>query len=101
MKLSKKMLTGALAMVLGVSLLAGCGGQKEAPKDAAKTPAELSGTVTASGSTALLPFLKPAQEEFQKKNAKVTVNIAGGGSFTGQNQVGAGSVNIGNSDVPL
>ena len=101
MKLSKKMLTSALAMVLGVSLLAGCGGQKEAPKDAAKTPAELSGTVTASGSTALLPFLKPAQEEFQKKNAKVTVNIAGGGSFTGQNQVGAGSVNIGNSDVPL
>jgi len=101
MKLSKKMLTGALAMVLGVSLLAGCGGQKEAPKDAAKIPAELSGTVTASGSTALLPFLKPAQEEFQKKNAKVTVNIAGGGSFTGQNQVGAGSVNIGNSDVPL
>ncbi|CQR72935.1 Phosphate-binding protein PstS 1 precursor [Sporomusa ovata DSM 2662] len=101
MKLSKKMLTGALAMVLGVSLLTGCGGQKEAPKDAGAAQAELSGTVTASGSTALLPFLKPAQEEFQKKNAKVTVNIAGGGSFTGQNQVGAGSVNIGNSDVPL
>jgi len=101
MKLSKKLLTGALAMVLGVGLLAGCGGQKEVPKDAGTAQAELSGTVTASGSTALLPFLKPAQEEFQKKNAKVTVNIAGGGSFTGQNQVGAGSVNIGNSDVPL
>ncbi len=101
MKLSKKIVAGALAMMLGASLLAGCGGQKEAPKDAGKAQAELSGTVTASGSTALLPFLKPAQEEFQKKNAKVTVNIAGGGSFTGQNQVGAGSVNIGNSDVPL
>lgn len=97
MKLSKKLFASALAMMLGVSLVAGCGGQKEAPK----AQSELSGTVTASGSTALLPFLKPAQEEFQKKNAKVTVNIAGGGSFTGQNQVAAGSVNIGNSDVPL
>lgn len=100
MKLSKKMLAGALAMMLGVSLVAGCGGQKEAPKDA-QAQGQLSGTVTASGSTALLPLLKPAQEEFQNKNAKVTVNISGGGSFTGQNQVAAGSVNIGNSDVPL
>lgn len=101
MKLSKKMLVSALALMLGVSLVAGCGGQKEAPKDAPKAEAEITGTVTASGSTALLPFLKPAQEEFQKKNPKVTVNIAGGGSFTGLNQVAAGSVNIGNSDVFL
>jgi phosphate transport system substrate-binding protein len=87
-------------MVMGVSLLAGCGGAK---KDDAKSAAqgEVSGTVTASGSTALLPLLKPAQEEFQKKNAKVTVNIAGGGSFTGLNQVAAGSVTIGNSDVAV
>ncbi|CVK18777.1 MULTISPECIES: phosphate ABC transporter substrate-binding protein [Sporomusa] len=100
MKLSKKLLAGALAMMLGVSLVAGCGGQKETPKNA-PAQGELSGTVTASGSTALLPLLKPAQEEFQNKNPKVTVNIAGGGSFTGQNQVAAGSVTIGNSDVPL
>jgi phosphate transport system substrate-binding protein len=85
---------------MGVSLLAGCGGGK---KDDTKSAAqgEVSGTVTASGSTALLPLLKPAQEEFQKKHAKVTVNIAGGGSFTGLNQVAAGSVNIGNSDVAV
>lgn len=96
----KKIAAGALALMLGVSLVSGCGGgaKKEEAKPAAT---EISGTVTASGSTALLPFLKPAQEEFQKKNSKVTVNIAGGGSFTGQNQVAAGSVNIGNSDVPL
>lgn len=89
-----KMMIAAVALMLGVTFVAGCGGQKEAAAD-------LQGTVTASGSTALLPLLKPAQEEFQKKNAKVTVNIAGGGSFTGMNQVAAGSVNIGNSDVNL
>lgn len=91
-----KMLLAAMSLMLGVSLIAGCGGAKDEPKAAA----EVQGTVTASGSTALLPLLKPAQEEFQKKYQKVTVNVAGGGSFTGLNQVSAGSVNIGNSDVP-
>lgn len=84
-----------MALTLGASLIAGCGGKKEEAK-----AADVQGTVTASGSTALLPLLKPAQEEFQKKYAKVTINLAGGGSFTGLNQVVAGSVNIGNSDVP-
>lgn len=93
----KKMLAAATMMTLTVAFAAGCGGNKE-EKPAAQ---EISGTVSAAGSTALLPFLKPGQEEFQKKYAKVTVNISGGGSFTGQNQVAAGAVNIGNSDVAL
>lgn len=88
------------ALVLGVGMVvAGCGGDKKAEE--AKTGASIEGTVTASGSTALLPLLKAGQEEFQQKNAKVTINISGGGSFTGQNQVANGSVNIGNSDVAL
>jgi len=93
-----KVLVTIMMLALGVSLIAGCGGQQKAEQP---KPADIQGTVTASGSTALLPLLKPAQEEFQKKYAKVTVNIAGGGSFTGQNQVASGSVNIGNSDVGL
>jgi phosphate transport system substrate-binding protein len=92
-----KVLVAAISLMLGVSLIAGCGGTKEEPQ--AQSANDIQGTVTASGSTALLPLLKPAQEEFQKKYSKVTVNIAGGGSFTGLNQVAAGSVNIGNSDV--
>jgi phosphate transport system substrate-binding protein len=97
MKMLKKskMLVAAVALILGVSLIAGCGGKKEEAKSG-----DVQGTVTASGSTALLPLLKPAQEAFQKKYEKVTVNVAGGGSFTGLNQVASGSVNIGNSDVP-
>lgn len=91
--LKTKYLLVVLLLALGTSMLAGCGSSTD--------KSEIQGTVTASGSTALLPLLKPAQEEFQKLHTKVTVNIAGGGSFTGMNQVEAGSVNIGNSDVFL
>jgi len=96
MKFSAKAKIAAIlsALVLTTGMISGCG-----TKDA--TPADVQGTVTASGSTALLPLLKPAQEEFQKKYSKVTVNIAGGGSFTGMNQVSSGAVNIGNSDVAI
>ncbi len=92
-----KILAAALALMLGLATLAGCGGKKEE----AKAVGELEGTLTAAGSTALLPLLKPAAEEFMKKHPKVTINISGGGSVTGQNQVAAGNVNIGNSDVPV
>jgi phosphate transport system substrate-binding protein len=96
----KKGLTLGLAIVMSATLLVGCGGSPAKKEEPAKT-VEITGTVKASGSTALLPLLKAGQEEFQKKNAKVTVNIAGGGSFTGQNQVASGAVDIGNSDVAL
>ena len=93
------MMVGAL-MVCASMVLTGCGGSQSASSGASSS-AELSGKVSASGSTALLPLLKPAQEAFQDANAKVTVNVAGGGSFTGMNQVAEGSVDIGNSDVNL
>lgn len=97
MKLFKKArILLAAALLMGAAMVSGCGGG-----DTAATQQTISGTVSASGSSALLPLLKPAQEEFHAKHAKVTVNIAGGGSFTGMNQVAAGSVDIGNSDVEL
>ena len=97
--MKKILMVGTLAVSTAV-LLAGCGG---APSAAGGSGAgtEIAGKISASGSTALLPLLKPAQEEFQNKNAKVTVNVAGGGSFTGMNQVAEGSVDIGDSDVNL
>ena len=97
----KKGLTLGLSIVVAATLLVGCGGAPEKKAEAPQAAAEITGTVKASGSTALLPLLKAGQEEFQKKNAKVNINIAGGGSFTGQNQVASGAVDIGNSDVAL
>lgn len=95
----RKVIAILAVSALSAGLIAGCGGSQEAPKQA--QPQGIEGKVSASGSTALLPLLKAAQEDFQKKNEKVTVNISGGGSFTGQNQVASGAVDIGNSDVAL
>ena len=97
--LLKKTSIMALTLVVGMGLFAGCGSDKKADKGTAAVKVE--GKVSASGSTALLPLLKVGQEEFYKKHDKVTINLSGGGSFTGQKQAAEGSVDIGNSDVPL
>ena len=100
-KMKEVLSVGAIAASMAV-VLTGCGGsQSSSSSSSGAAQQEISGKISASGSTALLPLLKPAQEAFQDKYDKVTVNIAGGGSFTGMNQVAEGAVQIGNSDVNL
>lgn len=88
-----KMATGILLASTLVLSLVGCGGKKDGGAGA------LTGTVTASGSTALLPLVTAAQEAFEDQQPSVTVNVSGGGSFNGLTQVASGAVQIGNSDV--
>ncbi|MBP1963586.1 phosphate ABC transporter substrate-binding protein [Paenibacillus aceris] len=113
--MSKKGITFTLSAVLMMGSLVGCGAKTEtnsaSPTPAASTAAtasakpsdtpktELTGTITASGSSALLPLVKQAATEFMEKNPKVTINVTAGGSGTGIKNVADGTSDIGNSDV--
>ena len=84
--------------LLSVSILTGCAGGGDKATSGEQT-STLSGTITGSGSSALLPLAKAAADAFMQENPNVTVTMNGGGSGEGLKQVAAGSVNIGNSDV--
>ncbi|NEW07679.1 phosphate ABC transporter substrate-binding protein [Paenibacillus sp. SYP-B3998] len=112
--MSKKGITFTLSAVLMMGTLVGCGAKTDTKTAASATPAasasastkpseapktDLSGTITASGSSALLPLVKQAATEFMEKNPKVTINVTAGGSGTGIKNVADGTSDIGNSDV--
>lgn len=81
--------------------LAGCG-QAAAPQGGnSSTGATDKKTITLAGSTALQPLAQAAAKDFMSKNGGIQVNVSGGGSFTGLNNVTSGSADIGNSDVSI
>jgi len=97
-----------LALLTGVST--GCTSNTSAPaaapssSSAAIAPASsasgtVSGSIAASGSSALYPLVNAAATQFKTDNPNVSMTIAAGGSGTGLNNVLAGTVDIGNSDV--
>ncbi len=87
----KLMISLGMVVLSMAILFTGCGGT-QADSNEAGTAGQLAGKVSVSGSTALLPLLKPAQEAFQEQHKEVTVNVAGGGSFTGMNQAAVGAL---------
>ena len=102
----KKLIAGLLCLLLTGALLAGCksnagtagtSGSAGATGTAAK--ASVTGSIALSGSSALLPLAQTAATQFQKDNPDLAITANGGGSGTGLNDVLAGTVDIGNSDV--
>lgn len=96
---SKKILTLGLALVMALSLAA-CG-SKDSGDDSKKDDetAKLSGSITAAGSSALVPLVTKASEMFMEENPDVSIVVNAGGSGQGLSQVSDGSIDIGNSDL--
>lgn len=87
----KKLTAVLLAGIMTMSFVA-CG-------SGSSDESGISGTVTGSGSSALLPLAQDAAEAFKAENPDVSITLNAGGSGTGLKQVVDGSVDIGNSDV--
>lgn len=60
----------------------------------------VSSSISASGSTALAPLVKAVAQKYESRCSGATITVNLGGSKTGLAQVEAGSVDIGDSDVP-
>lgn len=78
-------------------VLAACGSsQSTSTSSSAGTP----GSISISGSTALLPLVKQAAVDYQTAHSNVKISVAGGGSRVGLTQVAQRAVDIGDSDIP-
>ncbi|WP_296899069.1 phosphate ABC transporter substrate-binding protein, partial [uncultured Megamonas sp.] len=96
----KKLASLGVVAMMSLSIL-GCGSDTASNDKAATSgsSSSVSGSITGSGSSALLPLAKDAADKFKELHPEVSITLNGGGSGTGLKQVADGSVDIGNSDV--
>ena len=107
----KKIISIALAVVLALALLAGCGSSAapatttapaaDSAAPASEAPAELSGTVATDGSTSMEKVIGALGEAFMEQNKGVTFTYNPTGSGSGITAVGEGRCDIGLSSRAL
>lgn len=84
---------GVAALLLGVMALAACTGPGAGATNA------LSGHILVTGSTALQPLVTKAAQLFQQQHPGVHIEVRGGGSKQGLEDVNAHASDIGDSDI--
>lgn len=101
-KRTLKFIVSALVVAMIGGAMVGCGSSNDSTATDEGTTTEasgVSGSITVSGSSALLPLMEQSIEKFAEKNPDAEVSAQAGGSGTGLTQVLDGTVDIGNSDV--
>ena len=93
------LLMGAMALTMAACSSTPASTESSGTDSAGGATAAVVGTVTASGSSALLPLAEDAAEYFKQDNPDVSITLNAGGSGTGLRQVADGAVDIGNSDI--
>ncbi|MEO9171424.1 MAG: phosphate ABC transporter substrate-binding protein, partial [Candidatus Aquilonibacter sp.] len=89
----------AVLLCAGLALpLAGCSNDKSSRSSTSTSSSDAS--ITVAGSTALLPLVKQAAQDYQTKNPDAKISVSGGGSRLGITQTSQKGIDIGNSDIP-
>ncbi len=82
-------------------LLAACSNNSASSTGAKDTNAAASSNqLSVAGSTALLPLVKQAAQEYQSAHSDVKISVSGGGSRVGLTQAAQKGIDIGDSDIP-
>lgn len=87
---------GIVVLMVALVLIGGCiGGNNGTTKPSGSEGTELTGSLTITGSTTVLPIAQQAADVFMNKHSKVNIQVSGGGSSVGIQAVVTNTADIG------